>query len=67
MREAPPDYGYPYNLHGSVPEDKRAAALADTVCAIYEDRSVDPREVTDIEIRESLGSWLAARTARREA
>ena len=67
IRELPPDYGYPYNLHGLVPVDRRAAALADTVCAIYEDRSVDPREVTDIEIQEPLRSWLAARSVRREA
>ena len=67
IRELPPDYGYPYNLHGLVPAGRRAAALADTVCAIYEDRSVDPREVGDIEIREPLRSWLAARTVKREA
>jgi len=67
VRELPPDYGYPYNLHGLVPADRRAAALADTVCAIYEDRSVDPRDVGDIEIREPLRSWLAARSVGREA
>ena len=67
IRELPPDYGYPYNLHGSVPAGRRAAALGDTVCAIYEERSVDPRDVDDIEIPEPLRSWLVARTAKGEA
>jgi hypothetical protein len=60
----PPDYGYPYNLHGSVPEERRAAFLGDTVCPIYEERTVDPRAVSDIEIRDSLRSWLLARVGR---
>lgn len=64
IRELPPGYGYPYNLHGSVPADRRAAALSDTVCAIYEDWSIDPCQVDDIEIREPLRSWLAARTVK---
>ena len=62
IRELPPDYGYPYNLHDSVPPERRARALDDLVCAIYEDRSVDPSSVTDIEIREPLRSWLRDRT-----
>jgi hypothetical protein len=62
VRELPPDYGYPYNLHDSVPEERRAAALDDLVCAIYEHRSVNPASVTDIEIREPLRSWLRERT-----
>jgi hypothetical protein len=37
------------------------------VCVIYEDRSIDPRDVADIEIREPLRSWLTARTAKGEA
>jgi hypothetical protein len=60
--ELPPDYGYPYNLHGQVPEARRAAALDDTVCPIYEERPVDPGVVDDIEVREPLLSWLEART-----
>jgi len=67
IRELPPDYGYPYNLHPLVPPSRRATALTDTVCAIYEERSVDPREVDDIEIGEPLRSWLTARVVRREA
>lgn len=62
IRMLPPDYGYPYNLHGSVPVDRRAASLGDVVCPIYEERSVDPRVVDDIGINEPLLSWLMERT-----
>jgi hypothetical protein len=58
----PPGYGYPYNLHSSVPEERRVASLGDTVCPIYEERTVDPRAVDDIEIPEPLSSWLLRRT-----
>lgn len=56
-----PDYNYPYNLHQSVPVDRRALALNDLVCITYEDRSIDPRVVDDIHIHEPLRSWLSAR------
>jgi hypothetical protein len=59
--ELPPDYGYPYNLHGRVPEERRAARLDDMVLPIYEERSVDPRVVDDIEIGAELRSWLSER------
>jgi hypothetical protein len=62
VRVLPPEYGYPYNLHGSVPPDRRAEFLVDTVCPIYEERSVDPRVVDDIGIDEPLRSWLMGRT-----
>jgi len=62
IRLLPPDYNYPYNLHQSVPVGKRAAALNDLVCFVYEDLSLNPCMVNDIEIREPLRSWLAART-----
>jgi hypothetical protein len=55
----PPDYNYPYNLHLSVPMDRRALALNDVVCIAYEDRSLDPTVVDDIEIHEPLRTWLA--------
>lgn len=56
----PPDYNYPYNLHQSVPLDRRAAALNDLVCITYEDRSLDPKVVEDIGIHGILRSWLSA-------
>ena len=58
IRILPPDYGYPYNLHGSVRPDRRASALDELVCVIYEERSVDPRQMDDIQVREPLRSWL---------
>lgn len=57
----PPDYSYPYNLHESVPPARRALALNDLVCIAYEDRSLDPRVVDDINIDEPLRSWLSTR------
>jgi hypothetical protein len=59
LKILPPEYNYPYNLHPSVPEDRRAPALNDLVCIAYEDRSLDPDLVDDINIREPLRSWLA--------
>jgi hypothetical protein len=53
-----PDYNYPYNLHKSVPTDRRAKTLNDLVCIAYEDRSLDPSLVDDIDIHEPLRSWL---------
>jgi hypothetical protein len=64
VRLLPPDYSYPYNLHHSVPPERRAVALNDLVSVAYEKRSLDPALVDDIIIREPLRSWLAARAAR---
>lgn len=61
VRMLPPDYGYPYNLHGQVPEERRAERLDDLVCAIYEERSLDPGVATDIGMSQTLASWLATR------
>ncbi len=61
VRILPPDYNYPYNLHQSVPLDRRAPALNNLVCIAYEDRSLDPNVVDDIEIHEPLRTWLAAK------
>lgn len=58
IRLLSPDYNYPYNLHQSVPLDRRAAALNDLVCITYEGRSLDPSLVDDINIHEPLRSWL---------
>jgi hypothetical protein len=61
LRILPPDYNYPYNLHGEVPEDRKASALNELTCFTYEGRSLNPRDVTDIELREPLKSWLQER------
>lgn len=63
IRILPPDYNYPYNLHQSVPLDRRAVALNDLVCIAYEDRSLDPNMVNDIEIHEPLRTWLVTNIA----
>jgi hypothetical protein len=60
IRTLPADYGYPYNLHQSVPSDRRAQTLDDLVCVIYEDRSTDPDAMDDIDIHEPLRSWLSS-------
>jgi hypothetical protein len=59
LRLLPPDYNYPYNLHGSVPSIRSASAFNDLVCLTYEDRSLDPKLIDDIEIREPHKSWLS--------
>ena len=56
----PPTYNYPYNLHARVPAERRAKSLNDLVCFTYEGRSINPSEMTDIQIREPLKTWLAA-------
>jgi hypothetical protein len=61
IRDLPPEYNYPYNLHQSVPVERRAGVLNDLVTIAYESRSLDPGQVDDIEIREPLRSWLSAR------
>jgi hypothetical protein len=58
LRVLPPGYAYPYNLHGRVPESRRAAALDDLVSFAWEGRSLRPATVTDVAIREPLRSWL---------
>lgn len=64
IRVLPPDYGYPYNLHGDVPPDRRAATLNELVLPIYEERSVDPSVVEDIGIGEPLKTWLVEQHGR---
>lgn len=61
IRNLPPDYSYPYNLHGQVPAERRARALNDLVCIAYEDRPLDPDVMNDIEVHEPLRSWLSSR------
>jgi hypothetical protein len=61
LRLLPPQYSYPYNLHGQVPAERQAQALNDLVCIAYEDRPLHPDQVDDIKVREPLRSWLSAR------
>jgi hypothetical protein len=59
LRLLPPTYSYPYNLHRSVPPERRARTLNELVCIAYEDRSLHPDQVSDIDIDEPLRSWLS--------
>jgi len=58
IRVLPPSYSYPYNLHDRVPPVRRAKSLNELVSIAYEDRSLDPRMVRDIEIFDPLRSGL---------
>jgi hypothetical protein len=61
VRTLPPDYGYPYNLHGSVLPERRARTLNELVCAVYEERTINPDRMDDIVVDEPLRSWLLDR------
>lgn len=60
LRILPPEYNYPFNLQERVPVEHRARALNDAVTFAYEDRLLNPAEITDIVVEEPLRSWLAA-------
>jgi hypothetical protein len=59
IRPLPPEYGYPIHLHHRVPRERRASAMNELVCPLYEDEPLDSREMNGIEIREPLRSWIA--------
>jgi hypothetical protein len=61
IRILPTNYSYPYNLHASVPGHRQVVDMRELVILAYEDRSLDPREVEDIQISEPLRSWLIER------
>ncbi len=60
IRILPPTYSYPYNLHARVPTENRPQSLSDLVCFTYEDRSINPSAMTDIQMDEPLRAWLTA-------
>jgi hypothetical protein len=57
----PTTYSYPYNLHTSVPDHRQVTDMCELVTFAYEDRSLDPRVVEDIQISEPLRTWLIER------
>ncbi len=63
LRILQPDYNYPYNLQMHVPEARKADSLNNLVCFAYENRSLNPHIINDIEVREPLKSWLSNRIA----
>lgn len=54
----PPDYIYPYNLHNSVPPERKAPVMNELVSVYYGDRQLNPGAVEDILILEPLRKWL---------
>lgn len=59
----PPTYHYPYNLQDQIQENQRATVLNDLVSITYEGRVIQPAVMMDIEIREPIRTWLAARSS----
>ena len=59
IRMLPEEYCYPYNLHEKVPEDRKAKTLNELVCIAYENRSLNPEDMTDIIVEEPLRAWLS--------
>lgn len=58
LRILPPEYNYPYNLHASLPPERRARAFNDLITLTYENRTIDPAELADIAVDEPLRTWL---------
>jgi hypothetical protein len=61
IRVLPPEYNYPYNLQEAIPVERRAQAFNDLVSFTYEDLSMKPQDIKNIEIREPLLGWLMQR------
>lgn len=59
----PPTYNYPYNLQDRIGGPEKAGVLNDLVSITFEERTIHPKSVMDIEIREPLRSWLEARVS----
>ncbi len=58
IRILPILYNYPYNLQESIPLESRIKSLNDLVSLTYEDKTLDPDKVTDIEIPEPYYEFL---------
>lgn len=63
IRILPPVYNYPYNLYRQIIKPNKVGSLNELVCFTYEDRTIQPAAVNDIDIHEPLRSWLANKTA----
>jgi len=61
IRILPPEYSYPYHLHQEISSKRRANALNDLICVAYEDETLNPDTMNDIEIHGPLRSWLKER------
>jgi hypothetical protein len=50
LRILPPSYNYPCNLQSSIPLEKRINSMDHVVSLTYEGKTLDPDQITDIEI-----------------
>jgi hypothetical protein len=58
IRILPPLYNYPYNLQSSIPAEKRISSIGNLVSLTYEGRSINPVEITDINISQPYLEFL---------
>jgi hypothetical protein len=62
IRALPPEYSYPLHMHDQVPGTRRARALNNLVCAVYE----DDLSLESIAVHEPLRSWLIEHVPTKE-
>lgn len=58
IRILSPPYSYPYNLQGDIPQDSQVGDIGKLVSLTWEGRTLDPRQVEDMEIGEPYRTWL---------
>ena len=58
LRILPPSYNYPYNLQSSIPMEKRISSMENLVSLTYEGKTLDPDQITDIEIPSPYHGFL---------
>ncbi len=63
LRELPPEYSYPLHFHDRVPEDRRAAALDELVCPVYEGTFRFPGSLNGLAAADPLASWFEERAS----
>jgi len=61
IRVLPPDYSYPYHVQEQVPPGIRSASLNNLTHVVYEECNMNPSQMRDIEVDESLKTWLSER------
>jgi hypothetical protein len=50
-------------LQAKIPPEKQAKRLEELTCVVYEEESIHPHNLRDIEVIEPLKSWLRAHAA----
>lgn len=59
----PPTYSYPYNLHSSIPPERRARSMSDLVCVVCEGREMAVDAITDMRMDGRIREWIALHPA----